>query len=64
MSNREWTKSSYSGTGGNCVEFAVDGADVLLRDSKHPEGGVLRFTRAEIDAFLHGAKDGEFDRFG
>jgi hypothetical protein len=34
---------------------------VFLRDSKDPHGAVLRFTRAEIAAFLDGAKSGEFD---
>ncbi len=58
-----WTKSSYSGGNNGCVEFAIDGDDILVRDSKNPDGGTLRFYRREIDAFLKGAKDGEFDRF-
>ncbi|WP_007025136.1 DUF397 domain-containing protein [Saccharomonospora iraqiensis] len=59
-----WTKSSYSNPNGNCVEFAAatDGSgDVLIRHSKHPEAGVIRYTAAEWRAFLAGAKDGEFD---
>jgi hypothetical protein len=35
---------------------------VLVRDSKDPDGPKLAFTTAEWDAFLAGAKDGEFDR--
>ncbi len=32
----KWRKSSYSGnTGGNCVEVAIDGGRVLIRDSKY-----------------------------
>jgi Domain of unknown function (DUF397) len=57
-----WTKSSYSGpTGGNCVEvaFLADG-EVAMRNSRHPDGLALIFTRAEWDAFLRGARDGEF----
>jgi hypothetical protein len=57
-----WIKSSRSGpTGGNCVEvaFLADG-DVALRNSRHPDGPALVFTRAEWDAFLGGARDGEF----
>jgi hypothetical protein len=57
-----WIKSSYSGpTGGNCVEvaFLADG-EVAVRSSRHPGGPALIFTRAEWDAFLDGARDGEF----
>jgi hypothetical protein len=57
-----WVKSSRSGpTGGNCVEVAAltDG-QVAMRNSRDPDGPVLVFTRAEWDAFLLGARDGEF----
>jgi len=57
-----WTKSSYSGpTGGNCVEvaFLPDG-DVAVRNSRDPAGPALVFTRTEWEAFLGGARDGEF----
>jgi Domain of unknown function (DUF397) len=59
---RPWVKSSYSGpTGGNCVEvaFLADG-EVAMRNSRDPGGPALIFTRAEWDAFLGGARDGEF----
>jgi hypothetical protein len=58
-----WVKSSYSGpTGGNCVEiaFLADGG-VAMRNSRDPEGAALVFTQAEWDAFLGGARDGEFE---
>jgi len=58
---RDWRKSSHSGTDGDCVEFAIDGERVLLRDSKDPTGPVLSFTRAEWIAFVRGTRDGEFD---
>jgi Domain of unknown function (DUF397) len=45
---------------GACVEFASDGDMILVRDSKDPSTH-LRYTRREIDAFLYGAKRGEFD---
>jgi Domain of unknown function (DUF397) len=57
-----WVKSTRSGpTGGNCVEvaFLPDG-DVALRNSRHPTGSALIFARAEWDAFIGGAQDGEF----
>ncbi|MFD9737127.1 DUF397 domain-containing protein [Umezawaea sp. NPDC059074] len=57
-----WTKSSYSGALGNCVEVsALAGGDVAVRNSRFPDGPALVYTRAEISAFLAGAKDGEFD---
>ena len=59
-----WTKSSYSGSQGNCVEFAAlpDG-NVAVRNSKDPQGPALVFNRAEIGAMLAGAQDGEFAAF-
>jgi Domain of unknown function (DUF397) len=57
-----WIKSSYSGpTGGNCVEVAfLPGGDVAMRSSRQSDGPALIFTRSEWDAFLAGARDGEF----
>lgn len=56
-------KSSFSnGQGGNCVEVAVtEGGGRAVRHSKHPEGEVIFYSREEWDAFLAGAKAGEFD---
>jgi hypothetical protein len=34
---------------------------LLVRATGDIDGPVLRYTRAEIDAFVRGAKDGEFD---
>ena len=58
----KWTKASRSYGIGECVELATHGESVLLRDSKAP-GTTLRFSRAEISAFLDGARNGEFDHF-
>ncbi len=59
-----WIRSRRSGpTGGNCVEVAfLPAGDVALRNSRHPDGPALVFTRPEWDAFLGGAGDGEFGR--
>jgi nitrogen fixation-related uncharacterized protein len=32
-----------------------------MRNSRHPSGPALIYTRAEIVAFLAGVKNGEFD---
>ncbi len=57
-----WRKSRHSGQLGNCVEAAaLDSGDVAVRNSRHPSGPALIFTRDEIAAFLAGAKDGELD---
>lgn len=57
-----WRKSSRSSQGANtCVEVAITGASILVRDSKDPDGARLRFARDEWLAFLAGVRDGEFD---
>jgi hypothetical protein len=55
-------KSSFSGAvNPNCVEVGFVTSGVLLRDSKDPNGAVLRFTMDEWYAFAAGMKNGEFD---
>lgn len=58
----QWRKSRRSNPSGNCVELGelADGA-VAVRNSRHPAGPALIYTRAEIAAFILGAKDGDFD---
>lgn len=57
-----WIKSARSNQSGNCVEVAMlpDGG-VAVRNSRHPDGPALVYTRAELTAFVEGAKDGDFD---
>lgn len=58
----EWIKSRSSLPEGECVEVAKDGDTVLIRNSREPRGNILRYTAAEMRAFIEGAKNGEFDR--
>jgi hypothetical protein len=65
MQEAQWVKSSHSFANGNCVEIATlpDGM-IGIRDSKNPDGPVLRFTPDEWNVFLAGALRGEFDHAG
>jgi Domain of unknown function (DUF397) len=57
-----WRKSARSSAQGNCVELArLPGHGVAVRNSRDPEGPALLFTDAELEAFLGGVKDGDFD---
>jgi hypothetical protein len=56
-----WVKANASGATGDCVEMRRNGDVVEVRDSKDPDGPVLGYTRAELAAWLDGAKRGEFD---
>ena len=59
-SHGEWTKASKSVALGACVELALCGDMIALRDSKNPNVH-LHLTHQEIVAFIDGAKRGEFD---
>jgi Domain of unknown function (DUF397) len=56
-----WRKAKRSVANGACVELASFNGMIAMRDSKDPDGPVLMYTPAELSAFLHGAKAGEFD---
>ena len=61
QASAEWRKSSFSTTNG-CVEVAVAGDRIAVRDSKQQgRGPVLEFTAVEWAAFLGGVRGGEFD---
>ena len=62
LSHAKWRKSSRSGSSGNCVEVADNLPEVVaVRDSKNPGGPALTFNPAVWQAFVEGAKAGEFD---
>jgi len=57
-----WRKSTASNPSGSCVEvMQLPAGDVAVRNSRHPAGPALIYTRAEVAAFLAGVKAGEFD---
>lgn len=58
-----WRKSSFSDLNGDCFEAARLSDDrVGVRDTKDSGfGPVLVFNNREWDAFIKGAKHGEFD---
>jgi Domain of unknown function (DUF397) len=62
LETAQWRKSSFSADQGDCVEAAplADGR-IAVRNSNHPDAGVVFFTRNEMAAWLKGVKAGEFD---
>jgi hypothetical protein len=66
LADAQWRKPRASGTNGSgCFEFAriqtPDGPAIALRDSKDPDGPVLRYTVHELRCLIDGVKGGEFD---
>jgi hypothetical protein len=66
LTKAEWQKPDPDDHESEQVEIAfVEHTDGItytaMRNSKHPEGPVLVFTPGEWEAFILGAKDGEFD---
>jgi hypothetical protein len=60
--SRKWIKATASTGNGACVEAtSVKEGEILVRNSRDPEGPILSFTKAEWIAFLAGVKAGEFD---
>ncbi|MEU6976517.1 DUF397 domain-containing protein [Streptomyces sp. NPDC046371] len=59
-----WFTSSYSQTGGECVEVATNltasHGTVPVRDSKRPAGPALNLPAAAFSTFVAGLKDDGF----
>lgn len=58
------TSTRSSNGGGDCVEVGplTDGTGrIAVRHSHHPDGAIIIYTPAEWNAFIAGARDGEFD---
>jgi hypothetical protein len=60
----QWFKSSYSGSGGSCVEIAVNLSAtrgiVPVRDSKNPTGPSLAFETTTWSTFVTAVRGTEF----
>ncbi|NUR73358.1 MAG: DUF397 domain-containing protein [Hamadaea sp.] len=59
LSSLDWRKSRRCDAG-TCVEVASLKDEIVIRDSKDPDGPVLHFTRDEWTAFVDGVRDGDF----
>lgn len=61
--DRDWKKSSYSGTtnGVNCVEVATAGSRAFVRDSQNKGGRELGFSLAAWETFGTQVKTGTYD---
>ncbi|MDJ1130437.1 DUF397 domain-containing protein [Streptomyces iconiensis] len=61
LSEATW-KSAPGSDPGDRIEIAeLPGGAVALRNPADPDGTVLRYTAGEWEAFVLGARDGEFD---
>ena len=54
-------KSTFSSENGECVTVDIRPHEVLIWDSKSPDGPVLTFTPDEYVAFWKGVMHREFD---
>src|SRR5690349_4519386 len=62
LSGAVWRRSSRSAGDNDYVEVADNLPGIVaLRDSRNPDGPALVFNLREWEAFVGGAKDGEFD---
>ncbi|MGW0227507.1 DUF397 domain-containing protein [Actinopolymorpha singaporensis] len=57
LERAEWRSSAAGGD----IEVAFVDELIGMRNAQDPDGPVLVFTEDEWEAFLAGAKDGEFD---
>jgi Domain of unknown function (DUF397) len=58
-----WRKSSYTSGQGNCVEVTdMPDSSYAVRDSKNPDGPVLRFPANTWRAFIGAVKAGRLER--
>jgi hypothetical protein len=57
-----WRKARRSANNGACIEAALSGGRILIRDSKDPGGPVLEYAGATWRMFTSDAKIGRYDQ--
>ncbi|MFJ2776287.1 DUF397 domain-containing protein [Kitasatospora sp. NPDC087315] len=62
MINTGWQKSSFSSSGGECMEVRTADGVVEIRESDTAEV-IVRTSPTKFAKFLQGAKAGEFDHY-
>ena len=60
VSGLQWRKARRSVGNGACVELSSVSGWVFIRDSKAPEGPILRYHAEAFQSFLGAAKEGAF----
>ncbi|NYI07479.1 DUF397 domain-containing protein [Allostreptomyces psammosilenae] len=58
LTGAEWLSSDE---GNGDVQIAFVQGYIAMRNGRDPDGPALIFTQSEWDAFVLGARDGEFD---
>ena len=62
LANAKWFKASASGGNGDCLEAAFLGdGQVALRDSEDLQNPPFVVRKSVWEAFIDGARQGEFD---
>jgi hypothetical protein len=57
-----WRKARRSANNGACIEAALSGGRILVRDSKDPDGPMLGYAGATWRMFTSEAKMGRYDK--
>jgi hypothetical protein len=57
----QWRKAKRSAGNGACVEVAPANGKLLVRDSKDPDGSVMKYPGPSWRAFVADVREGQFD---
>jgi hypothetical protein len=62
LATARWYKSPASSPQGNCVELAwLPGEQIAMRNSRHPDGPALIFTKDQLKDLVDSVKSGALD---
>jgi len=62
LTGAAWEAGRHGDLQASCAQLAeLPGGSIAMRGSRDPEGPALIYTYAELEAFIAGAKDGDFD---